>query len=361
MKIKNTMMKIFRRTMPLLTAALLLIACDKDTAGTPEGGEPSDGGGMVEMTFGLSASELKTPAVKAGAVDDDLLDNLWVLQFDGQADGSALKLCEYYPSDKIENNTVSVALYESDTPVRIYFVANTGADEFASLAAGSTLGTFESRVLGMADETAVSGAGYLPMTGVYDGSVSTQTQTVTLTRMVAKIAFTCTVDITAAGESFSIGSIRLIDAATGTRYKELAVPTAQAGLFPDAASGDNFTDYALESASASETAEITRTWYLPENLRGVVEGLTAKTKGGDNVPAHSTCIEVSGDYTKDGTIYDVTYRIYPGQNNSTDFNLIRNHSYTIASTIKGFNEYDLRVEVDKGIPAGEYLDGEWTE
>lgn len=347
--------------MPLLTAALLLAACGKDTAGTPEGGEPSDGGGMVEMTFGLSASDLKTPVVKA-TVDDDLLDNLWVLQFDGQAEGSVLELCEYYPSERIATgNKVSVALYESDEAVRIYFVANVGADEFASLAAGSTLGDFEARVLALADEAAVSGSGYLPMAGTYDGSVSFQEQNVTLTRMVAKIAFTCNVDITAADESFTIGRIQLTDVATGTCYKELEVPTARTGLFPDAASSDNFTDYALESVDASEAASVTRTWYLPENLRGVVEGLTAKTKGGDNVPAHSTCIEVSGDYTKGDAVYDVTYRIYPGQNNSTDFNMIRNHSYTITSTIKGFNEHDLRVVVEKGIPAGKYLDGEWTE
>lgn len=354
-------MKMFRRTIPFLTAALLLAACGKDTAGAPEGGEPSAGGGMVEMTFGFSASDLKTPVVKAGTMDDDLLDNLWVLQFDGQAESSVLELCEYYPLERIADNKVSVALYESDTQVRIYFVANVGQDEFASLAAGSTLGDFEARVLGMADEAAVSGSGHLPMAGTYDGSVSFQEQDVTLTRMVAKIAFTCTVDIPAAGESFTIGRIQLTDVATGTRYKEFTVPTARTGLFPDAASTDNFTDYALESASASETAEITRTWYLPENLRGVVEGLTARTKGGGNVPAHSTCIEVSGDYTKGDAVYDVTYRIYPGQNNSTDFNMIRNHSYTISSTIKGFNEHDLRVEVEKGIPAGKYLDGEWTE
>ena len=60
-------------------------------------------------------------------------------------------------------------------------------------------------------------------------------------------------------------------------------------------------------------------------------------------------------------IKDVTYCIYPGQNNTTDFNLIRNYSYKIGTTINGIDNTDTRVVVEKGIPAGEYTDGEWPE
>lgn len=353
---------MFKRTMPFLTAALLLVACGKDADRTTEGGKPSTDGGKVEMTFGFSAADLKTPlavspAVKA--VDETLVDNLWVLQFDGDSESSTLALCEYYPSDRIADDKVSVALYESETAVRIYFVANVGAEEFVSLAVGETLGSFENRMLSFADEAAVTASdASLPMAGTYDGTVSFQEQNVTLTRMVARLAFTCSVDITAPGESFAINRIQLLSVATGTRYKAPDVPTSQTGLFPDAASSDNFMDYEEVSASGST---VTHTWYLPENLRGVVEGLTPATKGGTDVPSGSTCIEVSGDYTKGSDVYDVTYRIYPGQNSSTDFNMIRNHSYMITSTIKGFNHNDVRVVVEKGIPAGKYLDGVWTE
>lgn len=356
-------MNIFRRTIPFLTAALLLAACDKDADRTTEGGEPSSGGGKVEMTFGFSAADLKTPLSASPvvkAVDDQLVDNLWVLQFDGQAESSTLELCEYYPKELIAaGNKVSVALYESSDAVRIYFIANVGRYEFASLAKGSTLGSFENRMLSFADEAAVTASGNcLPMAGTYDGTVAFQEENVTLTRMVAKIDFSCSVSISAPGESFTINRIQLLSVATGTRYKAHTTPSAQTGLFPDAASSDNFMDYAEVPASG---LTVNHTWFLPENLRGVVEGLTASTKGGDKVPAHSTCIEVSGDYTKGDAVYDVTYRIYPGQNSSTDFNMIRNHSYTITSTIKGFNQSDVRVVVEKGIPAGKYLDGVWTE
>ena len=42
-------------------------------------------------------------------------------------------------------------------------------------------------------------------------------------------------------------------------------------------------------------------------------------------------------------------------------NLIRNYSYKISTTINGIDNTDTRVVVEKGIPAGEYIDGEWPE
>lgn len=360
-------MKTFSKTISFLAVVLLLASCDKDSIRTPDTSDGSSvDGGKVEMTFALSASHLGGSlslgsVTKAGSVNEDQLHDLWILQFAGQSGEDTLKLCKYYPSEKIADNKVSVALYESAEPVRIYFIANVGSDKFASLQTSETLASFESQVLGMADEAAVSGSGYLPMEGVYDGSISFQVQSISLTRMVAKLSFTCTVDITAVDESFTITRLQLTDVATGTRYKAVEVPMSTTGLYPDASMSDNFTDYALESIDSSHGTSVTRTWYLPENLRGVVEGLTSSTKGGDKTPAHSTCIEVSGDYVQGGITHDVTYRIYPGQNSSTDFNLIRNNSYTITSTIKGFNENDLRVVVEKGIPAGEYEDGIWSE
>ena len=359
-------MKSFGKTILLLAATWLLAACDAEPGREPESAGPAAGGGRVEMTFDLSAAALQAPRAAVpvrggGSVNDTQLDNLWVLQFKGQSAGDELELCEYYASDRISDNKVSVALYETQEPVRIYFVANVGAACFASLPEGETLGDFESRVLSLPDEASVTAAGTLPMVGVYDGSVTFQEQQVMLTRLVAKLTFTCGVDITAAGESFTINRVQLMDVATGVRYKAPAVPAAQTDLYPSAASTDNFTDYALEAVDASHGNSVSYTWYVPENLRGVVEGLTSSTKGGENVPQHSTCIEVSGDYVQGGVIYDVTYRIYPGQNSSTDFNLIRNHSYTITTTIKGFNRYDLRIVVEKGVPAGSYEDGVWTE
>lgn len=87
--------------------------------------------------------------------------------------------------------------------------------------------------------------------------------------------------------------------------------------------------------------------------------MTDKTKDLEHAPEYSTCIDVSGEYTQGEKTTDVTYRIYLGKNNSTDFNLIRNNAYKVTVTILGINENDKRVIVEKGIPAGKYDDEEW--
>ncbi|MDE6374211.1 MAG: hypothetical protein K2L09_00455, partial [Alistipes sp.] len=92
------------------------------------------------------------------------------------------------------------------------------------------------------------------------------------------------------------------------------------------------------------------------NLRGVVVGLTAEQKGKENAPEFATCVEISGDYEIGGKITDVTYRVYPGANSTEDFNVVRNHSYAITVRIQGLNPNDIRVDIEKGVEAGEYTD-----
>lgn len=67
-------------------------------------------------------------------------------------------------------------------------------------------------------------------------------------------------------------------------------------------------------------------------------------KGYGNAPRNAAFIEMQGVYTKNGVRSEVSYNIYPGENSSNDFNLVRNHHYTIVATIRGDNDKeDLRV------------------
>lgn len=364
-------MKILRKTMPILSAVLLLASCGKDAAQTEIDG-PSFGDEKKEVIFNFSTAEmdypqsfipLNTAATRADepAMETDL-KNLRVLQFDGQDASAKLIFDEYYTSDQVVSDDsgkkLYVALYEKEKTC-IYVIANTASDQLADLDENLTLGAFEAKPLDFSSENDVTLTGTaLPMVGSFTGSTkSVSSIPVSLERVVAKIAFTCISKVEVPNESFEIKRIQLLDVASKVAFKAPDVPSAQTGLFPDGTSSDNFFDYAEKAVSGTT---IEHTWYMPENLRGVVAGLTEKTKGGENVPAHSTCIEVSGDYTKNGVLEDVTYRIYPGANASTDFNLIRNNSYSIKATIIGKNENDIRVIVEKGIPAGKYDDGEWN-
>ena len=361
-------MNIFRKTIAVFFVSLSLSACDKDTL-FEETGRPVEGK-RTEMIFGFSAADMASPVVAVpaalaaeqkadaacvveqtpvavtratseGSADEKALMGLWVLQFDGNQPASKLVFKNYYAADQIQNGKLSVALLEAAS-TRVYFVGNVGVSKFESLAlTNTTLSAFEAMTFGIALSSSVPTAG-LPMVGVYNGSTSASTATISLQRMCAKIAFTCNVALALPSESFTIKKVQLKSYSTKSAYKAPAVPSGTSGLYPDAAVAANFADATAVNVSGTS---FTQTWYVAENLRGVVAGLTDKTKGGTNAPFHSTYIEVSGDYTKNGKTFEIAYRIYPGANSSTDFNLVRNHIYSISSTIKGASETDLRVAV----------------
>lgn len=376
-------MKIFRKTLCILSVvAAALCSCERSADTIPVSGEQGGdaSGRTARMTFGLSAADMRTSALGAAegrsTVDEDALKNLWVLQFDGATDASKLLFCEYYDASMIGVNdttdddskksySLSVALYETSGDTKIYFVANVGPDRFQKFSAGDgvpdsdvTLGSFEASTLAFASEAAVSADGVLPMIGSYEGSSVIASGTVQMKRLVAKIDFTFDIQITAAGEKFTPSRVSLRSAASCTRFSAPAVPIGTTGLYPDADSSDNFINY--PAVSVSGTGSFTYTWYVPENLRGVVSSIKSPSeKGPENAPAGSTFIEIGGDYQRGSALTDVTYTIYLGANESTNFNVVRNYHYTVSSTIKGLNSRDLRVVVDRGVDAGQYVDGIW--
>lgn len=388
-------MKILKKTMPILSAVLLFIGCSKDAGqGTvPDG--PGIEDGKIELSFGLAIpkfpSALSLPAAGLTEEQENAVNNVWVLQFDASGN---LVLNEYYDTFTVVSTTekkVSVALFKYAAST-VYFVANVGSELLKSLQP-LTLSAFESRTLDFTDWASTVKTNGLPMVGVYSGStMEAPTESIKLIRMVSRIEFTCTVDLTSKeidlgggkvlpADQLSLSRVQITNASSNVRYK--AHTLTKSGdlmvcpVFPaNATAGDLADNYRHYDEDASIAAQKTFTlvWYLPENLKGAVAGLTETTKGPANAPAGSTCIEISGDYTtsryvmnESGVeelvteIKDVTYCIYPGQNNTTDFNLIRNYSYKIGTTINGIDNTDTRVVVEKGIPAGEYTDGEWPE
>ena len=72
-------------------------------------------------------------------------------------------------------------------------------------------------------------------------------------------------------------------------------------------------------------------------------------KTAENAPAgqadYCTYVEIYGKYRTGVTeeISNTTYRLYLGGNNTNDYNLLRNHAYTVNVTVRGRNEADMRV------------------
>lgn len=143
----------------------------------------------------------------------------------------------------------------------------------------------------------------------------TMTLPVSLRHNVSKISLNLSTAASFSG--FTIRSIRM-----------LSVPKGMSVFADNGASAVTETfDYPKRTVGSRTYAGI---FYLPENLQGVVSKITdQRDKNLQNAPARATCILIEGD--KDGRA--IYYRIYPGENNTSDFNIRRNRHYTINATI----------------------------
>ena len=80
---------------------------------------------------------------------------------------------------------------------------------------------------------------------------------------------------------------------------------------------------------------------------GTASGQFRKTaeNAPDGQADYCTYVEVYGKYRTGVTdeTCNTTYRLYLGGNNIKDYNLLRNHAYTVNVTLRGQNEADMRV------------------
>lgn len=148
---------------------------------------------------------------------------------------------------------------------------------------------------------------------------------VSLVRCTAKVTLSLRVDEQTDGE-IALQSVR-VEHAPGT-----------VALFSDNRAAESaLTDYAKRSVTGNA---FSGTFYIPENLQGVNASITdQRDKSAANAPAAATCLDIRA--VAEGR--EIAYRIYPGANNTTDFNLERNHHYVIDATIRGADAIDTRV------------------
>ena len=82
-------------------------------------------------------------------------------------------------------------------------------------------------------------------------------------------------------------------------------------------------------------------FYVPENLAGTVNSITTpQFKSWLFAPQNALCICITGTNAEGGK---VEYSIFPGENDTSDFNVRRNGRYNISATIIGNNSIDYRI------------------
>lgn len=202
----------------------------------------------------------------------------------------------------------------------LYAIANLGHD------AGERTQDFV-RSLRVEREPAALADAPFPMSAQQAVTVSGDMQiAVSLIRAVAKVNFSYTVAADFA-KSFHVKSVQFRSA------------PRSAALFGSSRAENSETVADMPPVETSATA-YAATCYLLENRQGEVAGIgSQQQKDQTRAPEHATYIAIAGE--ADGT--QVVYRIYLGENNTTDFNVGRNRVYNIDARILGMNTVDWRV------------------
>ena len=175
----------------------------------------------------------------------------------------------------------------------------------------------------------------LPMSAVMTVAIAPDKGTVTLPtlsvrRTVAKIAYN--IRVADKVPDLELRSVRLCSV---PEYTTLFTPASAPST-----SEKDFTDAPLVELPDAARRSCSGVQYLFENPQGTVPSITdQRDKTADNAPACASYLMIRA--TRGSRILD--YRIYLGENNTTDFNVGRNTAHTLDITISGDNEVDTRV------------------
>ncbi|WP_300696672.1 DUF4906 domain-containing protein [uncultured Alistipes sp.] len=150
---------------------------------------------------------------------------------------------------------------------------------------------------------------------------------ITVRRTVAKIICNISID-PAVVYALKLQSVQIMNAAATTK------------LFDAEQVADKFVTMASTEIGVSEGRKVTCTFYLLENCQGDVPSITTQQqKCSENAPQGATFVRIKAQ--KDGL--QMTYDVYLGENNTSNFDVRRNSVQTLDIRIKGDNEVDARI------------------
>ena len=126
------------------------------------------------------------------------------------------------------------------------------------------------------------------------------------------------------------------------------IPPFDSGSISSTVEANYYDGEAMPVGNERRTAG---TAYLFENLQGSVDTITdQKDKCPENAPSCATYLRILAERSVDKAL--VEYIVYPGENNTSDFNVRRNTWHNLELVIMGENEIDNRVLVYDGLYYG---------
>lgn len=155
----------------------------------------------------------------------------------------------------------------------------------------------------------------------------------TLKPNVAKI--TATITNSSSNTEATVTNLRVKNVPNKVRFAQNAINETTVFDASIVANGVEYVKYDMEKIQLGKGAETTVSWYVPQNIQGVVSTTGNRA---DIAPENATYLEVDG--MRDNRI-TASYKIYPGTdktgqiayNNLKDFNLYADHLYSLNITI----------------------------
>ncbi len=346
-------MKLYIRSVILLAAAMLAGGCVDDDLQVESGidvpGDNGDGSLLqlavesydVSVQNGSRASE-PSNVPEPESEDEKKIQDFWMFQFD--QDGNKLADPKYYEivegeTGKQTLNELTTAAYAyltKDTPMTIYIVTNTHNSTWATGTGFDTLEGVKSQKLpspvlpiraGRDDEKVL-----IPMSGQVDNiTVTGETLVVVpVIRMYAKVKINV---------EFNVGNMEMYYALVSGIPSYCRVTTDDKGVDangePQAVPlPDNTTMLSRAFRSTETISDSNGKWmviYVPENIRGEVAGADKTKVPAVNVPENALAVNINAKY--DGMEYIFT--VYPGENNTNNFNVRRNCVYRVSVDVIG--------------------------
>jgi len=345
-------MKLHIKSVILLVAAMLAGGCvDDDLQIEPGYDVPGDNGEGsllqlavedydVSIQNGSRASE-PSNVPEPVSEDEKRIQDFWMFQF--KPDGTQLASPKYYELTGIQTlKDLTTTAYNDltrNTPMTIYIVTNTHNSTWATGTGFDTLEGVKSQKLPSpvlpiragrkgADEEKI----LIPMSGQVDNVIVKDKALIVIPviRMYAKIKIKVVFGVSNIEMYYALVSeipsycrVTTEDKGVDGEGEPLAVP------FPE-----NTTMLSRAFRSTETVSDSNGTWmviYVPENIRGEVQGADKTKVPAVNVPENALAVDIRAKY--DGM--DYYYKVYPGENNTNNFNVRRNCVYRIETEIIG--------------------------
>ena len=316
-------------------------------------------GSTVRVAFDLSQEFMQSITVKADdAVDENLVTDVWVLQL--TSSGAQAQSPQYINKVDAAGSDYRVTVDLRSVAGQVWFIANThDASAFNGSFSLTKMQTIYRKVVSESDLTT---KGSIPMQGIWKGTPGAGgvPDRVGLKRSLCRVTLNLSGQLPA-GDTFILQTISVKQVPAALFYAHNDDQIAQYP-YPDLVTGSLGTVDFVQSVNISydqnPSAVQSFTWLLPENARGIGTATLPTEKTGDTGPSgqakYTTYLELVGDYTPSGKATSRTsYMIYLGADNTTDYNLLRGHAYTVNTVIKGVNSSDNRIDL---IDALDYTD-----